>query len=286
MPILAVSPLNWTAPAAGGVNPGIQVTNSGNGEHIAYVVSVDVEWLTISADSGVTPLNFTITATQNDSGMSRTGEVTIAATSVAGSPKIVRVTQEAAGVDDCYEPDDNMVEAEWINVGNVFQNHTIDPSTDIDWVKFDAVEGYGYVIELANESGGDVRCQLYNANGNSVSGEINNRAQWLCPFTGTFYLKIWEYGSNNWTSYQVRVLPAYWNGTAEWDSNFEPDDNTYTSALIKTDGEIYHHENGDGADEDRVRFSAEEGRTYIFSLSNEAGGDYRFLIITDLGEHN
>jgi licheninase len=184
----------------------------------------------------------------------------------------------AVSIADDYEPDDIMAVARWITVGNEFQNHEIDPATDTDWMKFDAVEGYGYVIELANELGGDVRCRLYNENRNSVSDEISTSKEWKCPFTGTYYLKMWERYSDHWASYQLRILPAYWNGTAVWDSRYEPDDTKHIAYLSGTDGSVYHHKNGNSADKDWVRFSAEEGRTYTFSLTNEIGGDFRFIV--------
>ena len=182
----------------------------------------------------------------------------------------------AVSIADDYEPDDIMAVAGWITVGNEFQNHEIDPATDTDWVKFEAVEGYGYVIELANESGGNVHFNLYNENGNLLSSNNSTRLEWTCPFTGTYYLQMWEWNHDQWTSYQVRVLPAYWNGTAVWDSGYEPDDNWYNAYLMRTDGTVYHHENVNAAYVDWARFTAEEGQTYTFSLTNETGGDYYF----------
>jgi len=182
----------------------------------------------------------------------------------------------AVSIADDYEPDDIMAVARWITVGNEFQNHEIDPATDTDWVKFEAIEGYGYVIELANESAGNVYCHLYNENGNLLISSIDTHKEWLCPLTGTYYLMIWENGQNNVCSYQVRILPAYWNGTAVWNSDYEPDDNWYSAYLIRTDGTVYHHDNSNAADFDWVRFTAEEGRTYTFSLTNETGGNYHF----------
>jgi len=71
------------------------------------------------------------------------------------------VALPAVSIADDYEPDNIMAVARWITVGNEFQNHEIDPASDTDWVKFEAAEGYGYVIELANESAGNVYCHLY-----------------------------------------------------------------------------------------------------------------------------
>ena len=177
---------------------------------------------------------------------------------------------------DSYEPDDSMAIAKGIIVGNDFQDHDIDPANDVDMVKFEAVEGYGYVIELANESGGDVYFKLFNANADALTDNISALQEWRCPLTGTYYIQIWEWKSDQQASYQVRVLPAYWNGTAVWDSDYEPDDNKYNACLVRTDGTVYHHKNGNPADFDWACFTAEEGRTYNFSLANEAGGDYHF----------
>jgi hypothetical protein len=136
------------------------------------------------------------------------------------------------------------------------------------------------VIELANESAGDVYCNLYNENGNIVTGNINTRQEWLCPLTGTYYLRIWEYGHNHWTSYQVRILPAYWNGppVAVWDSDYEPNDNGYTACLICTDNSPQHSHNEEYEDLDWFRFDAVQNYTYVLSLKNELGGNFYFIL--------
>ena len=78
--------------------------------------------------------------------------------------------------------------------------------------------------------------------------------------------------------HQVRVLPAYWNGTAAWGSDYEPDDVKYLSYQAKTDGTVYHHSNDNPGDYDWVRFTAKEGNNYTFALANEMGGDFRFYV--------
>jgi hypothetical protein len=185
---------------------------------------------------------------------------------------------------DDYEYNDVQVQAKPISVGIEYQSHQLTPNSSdpdqFDWVKFDAVEGYGYVIELANESAGDVYCNLYNEDENIVPGNISTREEWLCPLTGTYYLRIWEYGHNHWTSYQVRILPAYWNGTAVavWDSDYEPNDNGYTACLICTDNSPQHSHNEEYEDLDWFRFDAVQNYTYVLSLKNELGGNYYFML--------
>ena len=279
-PLLEVMPTSWTAPGPGGTSPDVQVTNIGGGDQFTYIVSEDANWLTLSSTTGTTPGNSTITAIENNTGKARNAIVTITAAGVTGSPKTILVTQEATESGDSYEPNDTAEQALPIIVGTAYQNHQIDPDTDIDWVKFDAVEGYGYVIEILNETAGNVYGRLYNENGDTVVSDFNGDTgkEWICPVTGTYYLRMWESGSDQSTSYQVRVLPAYWNGTAGWDSGYEPDDTGLTSYQVKTDGTVYHHENPNSADVDWVRFTAEEGRTYTFFLTNETGGNYYFKV--------
>jgi RHS repeat-associated protein len=195
-----------------------------------------------------------------------------------GSSDSVVVTVNA----DDYEPNDVQAEAKLLTVGPAFQSHTFIPKDSVtdqfDWVKFDAVEGYGYVIELASETGANIRFRLYNDAGSNLSGLIDTRLEWVCPATGTYYLEIWADNYLQWTSYRVGVLPAYWNGTAVWSSDYEPDYSWMTAYQIGTDGTIYHHSNSYGADFDFARFTAKEGNTYTFAITNESGGDFYFNV--------
>jgi hypothetical protein len=86
--------LDWAAPASGGTSTAVNVTSSG--AVITYTVSDNADWLTTSASSGVTPGNFTMTASANNTGITRTGAVTVTATSPSGvlnSPQTITVTQ-------------------------------------------------------------------------------------------------------------------------------------------------------------------------------------------------
>ena len=82
--------------------------------------------------------------------------VVTASCSADSSSDTVVVTVNA----DDHEPNDTQVEAKPIAVGPVFQTHILKPNASApdldqyDWVKFDAVEGYGYVIQVLNETAG------------------------------------------------------------------------------------------------------------------------------------
>jgi hypothetical protein len=92
---LCVSSSRWTAPPGGGDSMTVKIT--GNGGSIKYVVSSDeMGWLTPSDSKGTTPGELTLKAAPNRTQFSRTGKVTIVATSPAGvgdSPQVITVTQ-------------------------------------------------------------------------------------------------------------------------------------------------------------------------------------------------
>ncbi|MDP2806719.1 MAG: clostripain-related cysteine peptidase [bacterium] len=97
-PNLAVSSTSWSPAAAGGTSSAVNVTNSTTSDVIAYTVSSNQTWLTVSSASGNTPGSFTMTAAAN-TGVARSATVTVTATAPAGttgSPKTVTVSQAAA----------------------------------------------------------------------------------------------------------------------------------------------------------------------------------------------
>jgi len=97
-PALQVDPTTWAAPADGGISPGFYVTDFITGDLINYTITDNADWLSTSQTSGTTPGNFTIQAQKNISGVSRSGIVTVTATTsgVSNSPCTVIVTQGSA----------------------------------------------------------------------------------------------------------------------------------------------------------------------------------------------
>ena len=65
---------------------------------------------------------------------------------------------------DPYEPNGSFVEATPIEVGMEIQSHTIYPSGDVDYLKFNVVQGYGYTIRTDEETGVDVSFVVYRNN--------------------------------------------------------------------------------------------------------------------------
>jgi hypothetical protein len=118
IPVLWANQISWQAPKAGGASDPIYVWNSNptSTVNINYSVSSDASWLTTSTTSGSSGTyvfsesgntwsvgvnnasDFTISASQNTSGSSRTGHITLTATSsgVYASPKVITVTQPSS----------------------------------------------------------------------------------------------------------------------------------------------------------------------------------------------
>jgi hypothetical protein len=99
-PVLGVSPTSLSFSAAqGGANPAskpIDVSNTGGGS-LSWTATSDQPWLTVSPAGGTNA--GTVTVSANTSGLSAgtyTGNVTISAGAVSGSPKVVPVTLTVA----------------------------------------------------------------------------------------------------------------------------------------------------------------------------------------------
>lgn len=91
----------------------------------------------------------------------------------------------------------------------------IETSRDPDWFNFDAQEGVAYVFEVKPGSLPDSTLTLVNRNGVSViafddNGGTNmgSRIEWTAPVTGTFYLKVEPFSSNQIGSYELEVAQA------------------------------------------------------------------------------
>ncbi|HDQ43989.1 MAG TPA: T9SS type A sorting domain-containing protein, partial [bacterium] len=148
--VLLVSPTDWSAPAAGGTSPVVNVTSSGTA--ITYSVSTDADWITILQPEGTTPDFFAMAAAANNTGSTRTAEVTVTATSPAGttgSPRAISVTQgHDTGVMD---PGDLLPESYAL-----YQNHP-NPFNPVTKIRYDI------------PNGGEVRLSVFDLMGRQVT---------------------------------------------------------------------------------------------------------------------
>lgn len=104
---------------------------------------------------------------------------------------------------DLYEYDDFYTDATPILTNKECQRHNLNTSTNPDWIKFDAIQGYEYTIETSNLTfNTDTKIILYESDGitfiafddNSGSG-FASQIIWDCLATRTYLLKIEPVGS-------------------------------------------------------------------------------------------
>jgi hypothetical protein len=141
---------------------------------------------------------------------------------------------------DAYEPDDTWDQASWI-WDETPQTHRIAPVGDVDWVKFSLNTESEVVLETLGPSG-DTRMWLYDSNLTELEYDDDDgtgafsRIDRLCGEdalpTGTYYVKIDEFGNNaEIPSYEIElevVRACAQVGPLAYDSHLI-DDDTITS---------------------------------------------------------
>ncbi|RWX51747.1 pre-peptidase C-terminal domain-containing protein, partial [Candidatus Electrothrix marina] len=107
---------------------------------------------------------------------------------------------------DQYEPDNTYQQAGLLDL-NQQQPHSINPESDIDWVKFILPCTSDIVIETSGVSG-DTQMWLYDSNlvelESNDDGGVNTFSKIIRTglSAGTYYIKVDEYGNNN-------IIPSY-----------------------------------------------------------------------------
>jgi hypothetical protein len=119
---------------------------------------------------------------------------------------------------DPYEPDDTPDEAKQIPTDGTIQTHNFGTQGDVDWIKFNAVEGQTYIIETLNLG---PRCDtvmyLYAADGTLIDSnddyyyfDPSSRIDFTVPQggSGTYYIAVENYDPDTFgygTNYNIRV---------------------------------------------------------------------------------
>ncbi len=172
------------------------------------------------------------------------------------------------------------------------------PVPDVDWYRFDAVEGRTYVVELFNVSSSlglegrglwlliqnpsyeEVAKQRKNTSGNNV--QISTIV--TAGSSGPYHIMVMPHDDSVSGSYSIRVLPKYDEPGASWDSTtFEPNNRAvnayamtpgYTGALSSTIEQRKAENYAPVPDVDWYRFEAVAEQTYIaelYSVSSSLG---------------
>lgn len=114
---------------------------------------------------------------------------------------------------DMYEPDDVYTSASTIIVNGGGQSHTTHDSDNVDWLKFDAINGNDYTIETYNlDPDQDTMLYLFDTDGTTQldldddSGDgLASKISWTCPSDGTYFIKEVPYGADDLGPYDISV---------------------------------------------------------------------------------
>jgi hypothetical protein len=121
---------------------------------------------------------------------------------------------------DGYEPDDTWQQSRLIEVDWVTQSHNFHTTDDRDYVKFVAEADHGYIIRTLNLSAGnDTTLTLYDTDGTTQLEYNDDDPQnppaseivWLCPTTGTYFVKAAPFGTQIGgcdVTYDLRITSA------------------------------------------------------------------------------
>jgi hypothetical protein len=180
----------------------------------------------------------------------------------------------------------------------------IDPAGDVDWYRFEAVEGRTYVVELFNVAttlggfgpacnGGSTGLSLLiygpalgttptagQCGADNSAGNVHSSAQFKADTSGSFYIRILPSNAAQMGTYSLRILPRFGEPGASWDvETFEPNNwaaNAYAMSVGRENvlrSTIEARSNNFStffSDVDWYRFEAVEGRTYVVELFNVA----------------
>jgi len=198
-----------------------------------------------------------------------------------------------AGANDSYEPDNNYTNAKWIEPNGTSQAHSFYPTSESDWLKFNATENLSYVILVQNSTSNrtDSYLRLVNTNGitllgynddmNSTAYNFNSRIIWFCQTNGTYYLEIrdglnssYSRGGNYTISINVTDLSGYSKDGYEIDNNFTLANWIETNKTVQNHS-FFPYTN----DEDFVKFNVTADTWYVVeTLNNTIKTDSRLYV--------
>jgi len=199
-------------------------------------------------------------------------------TAGADTAYTLQVAQTNLGcAQDAYESDNTPATASTAVVNTPQTKHNICPVGDVDWVKFQAVQGTTYRIETYNlgKHADPVMC-LYDTSGTTQlvcdddSGPGKGaRLMWQAPATGSFYLKIRDFdplAAGPETSYDLIISTKRCDG-----DDFEDDNTRATAKPITVGAPAQSHTmcSADGSpDEDWVSFTASANSPYYIQADS------------------
>ena len=180
---VCVSDTAWVASDTGSTSPGINISNCNNAGILGWTAIEDIEWLTISHDSGNTPTTLTITADSNTTGSLRSGVITVRSTCLDSTTTTISVSQPTTGSELCISvsvwpaPDTGGTSAvvEITNCGNA-STFAWSASTGADWLSLSDSAGMApgsFAITADSNLTGAIREDTVTVTAPGVDGSLS-----------------------------------------------------------------------------------------------------------------
>lgn len=192
----------------------------------------------------------------------------------AGTDYDLRVTSGQRSAADPYEPDNHPGQARAIEVGATQAGRTFHVVGDVDWLRFPAAGGAGYVIETLNlGTRVDTVLTLYAPDGATVlatnddSVGLGSRIEWVPAYTGHYFISVRNFNRavfNANGGYDLRIMP----GSAGGSDRYEPDDSPGQARPVGVGAAPVGHTFHRAGDTDWARFTAAAGVRYVIETLN------------------
>ncbi len=184
---------------------------------------------------------------------------------------------------DAFETDDEARLAKSIACDGTVQSRNFHIPPDVDWVNFYAKRDMGYHIEVLNVSSSlpSVYLFLCDAELNDVTSSSSRLSDWVCPKSGTYYLRADH--SSTTGSYELRVLADEFNPATD---DFETDDEAGLAKTIPCDGTVQSRNFHIVSDVDWAKFYAEKDMGYDIKGFNASSSLSRLTVFPCDAEFN
>jgi hypothetical protein len=130
----------------------------------------------------------------------------------------VRFKNRQSCAEDLYESDNSPQQARVASVNGPSRKHTLEPPSDQDWIVFEALAGWTYVLRTADLIGAtDTVLTLYDTDGETViaisddatPGSRHSQITWRAPVSGSYFAQVrdlYQTGLNGCLGYQWLLI--------------------------------------------------------------------------------
>lgn len=195
---------------------------------------------------------------------------------------LLSVTTPQGCAPDSFENDNSPATAKTLTLNAIPLSHTICPTGDIDWARFDAIGGGQYSIEAAwagqdaaseicvtDTVGTELECEKGNV------AEKGARINWTSPANGVYFIRA-KHANPEIAGSTTRYLLSISNGSCIQDA-YETDDFITSAKQLAADGSYQTHNFCPQNDLDYTNLIIPQAGVYAIETSNLGPGSDTIL---------